>query len=110
MSENDWRILNATRWPARLSVEEVSILLGLKPHDVTHLVAAGFLKPLRKPTPNAPKKFAAVYIEKLRADEQWLHKATLLISKIWFEKNMRAKRGKRSDRMINGGFANSRSA
>ena len=49
--------------PARLEVKAVAILLAFSASDIPVLIAAGLLKPLGKPAPNAPKFFSRVEIE-----------------------------------------------
>jgi hypothetical protein len=100
-----WRLLNCRRLPGRLSVEETAVLLGVKEHDIALLIAAGCLRPLGQPAANAPKKFAAVTIETLREDAQWLNKATAALSKAWSAKNGRAKTRQSAIKGSNGRFA-----
>jgi hypothetical protein len=100
-----WRLLNCRRLPGRLSVEETAVLLGVKEHDIAILIAAGCLRPLGRPAANAPKKFAAVTIETLREDAQWLSKATAMLAKAWFAKNARAKIRDSTIKGANGRFA-----
>ncbi len=102
--EEKWRLLNVRRLPGRLSAEETAALLGVKEHDVTLLIAAGCLKPLGRPAANAPKKFAAVTIEKCRADVEWLDKATTALAKAWAGKNKRAKARNVTAKGSNGRF------
>jgi hypothetical protein len=89
--DEKWRLLNCQRLPGRLSVEETAVLLGVNIHDIPNLIAAGCLRPLGQPAANAPKKFAAVDIENLRVDRQWLAKATVAITRAWAKKNRRGK-------------------
>jgi len=76
--------------PARLSAAETGKLLGFAEHDIQILMAVGKLTPLGDPAANAPKWFGAVEMIRLAADQDWLHKATLDLTKYW-----RHKRGRR---------------
>ncbi len=51
-------VLNMSRLPARLSVED-AVLLGFASHDITILMREELLKPLGRPAPKAPKWFAS---------------------------------------------------
>jgi hypothetical protein len=82
-------LLNCRRLPARLNTSEAAVLLGFQEHDISVLTATGLLEPLGKPAANAPKYFAAVEVEALAANIDWLAKATRLIAKRWREKNTR---------------------
>jgi hypothetical protein len=72
--------------PARLSVEATASVLGFQVHDVAILVAEKLLSPLGRPAPNAPKYFAKVTVEQYATDVQWLHKATVAVSRYWKRK------------------------
>lgn len=76
--------------PARLKVKTVGVLLAFSASDIPVLIAAGLLKPLGKPAPNAPKFFARVQIERLGQDLEWLNQATRCVSQ-----HCIAKRGRR---------------
>jgi hypothetical protein len=52
-------------------------------------MAVGKLTPLGDPAPNAPKWFAAVEMNRLAADMDWLHKATKEIANYWWHKRER---------------------
>ena len=74
---------------ARLDVVTTAKLLGFAEHDIQILMAAGKLKPLGDPAPNAPKWFAAIEVIRLAADREWLNKATREVSKHWRHKRER---------------------
>jgi len=78
--------------PARLEVKTVAVLLAFSVSDIPVLIAAGLLKPLGKPAPNAPKFFARVQIERLGQDLDWLNQATRCVSQHW-----KSKRGRRAN-------------
>lgn len=80
-------LLNCRRLPARLNTTETAVLLGFKDHDINPLVTAKLLAPLGKPAPNAPKYFAAVIVEALAHDPNWLGQATKALAKFWTERN-----------------------
>jgi hypothetical protein len=84
-------LLNCRRLPARLTTGEVAVLLGFQEHDLAPLVAAKLLVPLGKPAPNSPKYFAAVEIDLLAQDREWLDRATKTLAKYWQNKNRRKK-------------------
>jgi len=86
---NEW--LNTRRLPARLTVAQTAVLLGIQPHDVPVLVAARLLTPLGRPAANAPKFFAAFEIEQASRDRSWLDKASKQITQHWKTKNARSK-------------------
>lgn len=75
--------------PARLSAEQTAWLLNCQPHDVPVLVAAGLLKPLGKPQPNAVKYFATCEILAVSANPAWLSKLTVTLGQHWQRKNRR---------------------
>jgi hypothetical protein len=72
--------------PARLEVKEIGVLLGFGESDIPVLIAAGLLKPLGKPAPNAPKFFARVEIERCAENVDWLNKATRCVAQYWKRK------------------------
>src|ERR1700743_2298361 len=94
MQMNDEAIHPMTIWaarnlPARLILVATARLLGFAEDDIPILMAAGKLKPLGDPAPNAPKWFAAVEVVRLAGDVDWLNKATREISKYWRHKRER---------------------
>lgn len=82
-------IFTARRLPGRITAIQTAGLLGFQLHDIAPLMRRKLLRPLGKPAPNAPKWFASAAILKLAQDEQWLSKATELISRNWREKNVK---------------------
>lgn len=78
------------RLPTRLDAAQTAALLGFQPHDVPVLIGLGLLKPLGRPAPNSVRYFAAVEIDRLREDREWLDKATRSIGRKWQEKNRTA--------------------
>ena len=86
-------LLNCRRLPARLNSSETALLLGFQEHDISTLVAARLLAPLGKPAANAPKYFAAVEVEALGRDREWLGQATKALARYWVMKNHGKKNG-----------------
>jgi hypothetical protein len=82
-------LLNFRRLPGRLNTTEVSVLLGFQEHDIPVLIAGKLLNPLGRPAPNSPKYFAAVEIEALGRDRDWLSQATKALAKFWLSKNQK---------------------
>jgi len=80
--------LSRYRLPGRLTVSEVARILGFGDHDIPTLVAKKLLEPLGRPSPNAPKYFAAVEIIARSENPEWLSKATAAISTHWRIKNL----------------------
>jgi len=83
-------ILNLTRLPARLDSQQTAQFLGLQPHDIPILIHARLLRPIGDPKPNSPKYFAAVEIEELARDRNFLDKAQKTIQRHWLMKNNRS--------------------
>ena len=79
--------------PARLEAKEIAVLLGFSESDISVLIAAGLLKPLGKPAPNAPKFFARVEIARVCQDVDWLNQATRCASQYWKRKRERRTNG-----------------
>jgi hypothetical protein len=71
----------------RIDAAAVAKILGFQEHDIPVLVSEGLLKPLGKPTANARKYFAAVYVLELANDSKWLWKATQVVYDHWQKKN-----------------------
>jgi hypothetical protein len=86
-------LLNCRRLPGRLNSAEAALLLGFQEHDISTLVMTRLLAPLGKPASNAPKYFAAVEVEALARDREWLGQATKALAKYWVVKNHRKKTG-----------------
>ena len=83
-------LLSLYRLPARLDAAHTAALLGFQPHDISVLVRLGLLRPLGRPAPNSVRYFAAVEIDRLREDRDWLDKATRAVGRKWQEKNRTA--------------------
>jgi hypothetical protein len=81
------KFLNLRNLPAQLSASEASHLLGVAPHDVPVLASKGLLKPLGHPADSAPKYYALVTVQELKADVKWLHRARQTLYDHWRMKN-----------------------
>lgn len=75
------------RLPGRLTARQTAALLGFQPHDIPILVAAGLLKPLGGPPPQASRYFFTPEILELAANRQFASKATNALYKHWGRKN-----------------------
>ena len=80
-------VLNLVRLPARLSVQQTSMVLGFNETDIQVLMRVRLLKALGNAAPNAPKYFASCEIIQLANNPEWLNKATRAISAHWQKKN-----------------------
>jgi hypothetical protein len=89
MSSQRLQFLNLRNLPARLTSEEAAWFLGFAPHAIPVLIAAGLLKPLGQPAPNAIKYFATTTICDLKQDAHWLFRASKEIMRHWRTKNAR---------------------
>jgi len=92
------RLLNCVRLPGRVTSAESAALLGFHDDDIPILLKGKLLKPLGEPARNAPKYFAATYIETRRNDEAWLNRATKAVTLHWFQKNERISKRNQSAR------------
>lgn len=75
----------------RIDTDQVARLIGFAASDIAVLSRAGLLKPLGRPSPNAPKYYAAAEILQLAANREWLDKATRATSQHWRERNERSR-------------------
>ena len=82
-------LLNLARLPARLNMVQTAAYLGFKPHDIPILVARGLLKPLGRPPQNCEKYFARTKLVEAENNEDWLSRATAILSQHWKDKNAR---------------------
>ena len=67
--------------PACVGMEEAAGFFGWPTYYMPFLVRAGHLKPLGKPAQNARKWFAAVELERVSRDPDWLDKAIRIVEK-----------------------------
>ena len=83
MNNERKELLSLARLPARLNMVETAVYLGFKPHDIPILVARGLLKPLGRPMPNSEKYFARSKLVEAENNEDWLSRATAVLSQHW---------------------------
>jgi len=72
--------------PARLTCEQTAWRLNFAEHDIPILAAAGILRPLGRPAPNAPKYYALADVEELATNPKLLDKATATIQSHWLKR------------------------
>ena len=84
-------LLNFRRLPARLTVEQVAVLLGFHPDGIDHLVDIGLLEMLGGSSRGVQRLFATVYVEQLGQDVKWLAKATIKIRQFHQQRNIARK-------------------
>ena len=89
MNPDQREFLNLARRPARLSIEQAAWVLNFPEHAIAPLVAAGLLRPLGRPGPNAPKFFATAELEACVQDRKWLTRATEAVQSHWRNQNAR---------------------
>jgi len=87
ISDEAAQFLNLRRLPARLTLAQTAVRLGISEHDTRLLL------PLGNPESNAPKFFAARQVEEMAHDPVRLDKMVKAISKHWRAKNQRQDRG-----------------
>ena len=75
------------RLPARLTAEQVGLVVNCQPSDVPILVAARLLKPLGNPPPHSVKYFAASELLEQVKDKTWLTKVTNALNQHWQKRN-----------------------
>lgn len=86
--------LSAPGYPAVLDKQHVEKLLGFTTNELKALIRAGHLLPLGKHRPRTQKRFAAVYILRLREDLDWLSTARDIITGHWRKVNTRARKAR----------------
>ena len=89
MNNDEKSFLSLRILPARLNPEQAAWYVGCHVESIPVLIAAGLLKPLGRPAPNASKFFALAELEVLRADTKWLARATEAIQNWHRNKNDR---------------------
>ncbi|MBI3852685.1 MAG: hypothetical protein HY298_20720 [Verrucomicrobia bacterium] len=84
---NNQDLFHYRRLPARLTVEQVALLLGVLAYEIAILVRLGLLHPLGRPAPNGRKFFSAAEIQALSQNRDWLDKASRILTKHLQDKN-----------------------
>jgi hypothetical protein len=87
----DQELLNCRRLPARLTLDQAALLLGIHPDGMDYLVEIGLIEPLGGFPRGVQRLFAAVYIEHLGKDVKWLAKATAKIRQFNQQRNIARK-------------------
>ena len=87
-------LFQSRRLPARLTVDQAALLLGIHVDGIDHLVEIGLLEALGGAPRGVQRLFAAVYIETLGRDLKWLAKATLKIRQNIQQRNLASKNKK----------------
>jgi hypothetical protein len=83
-------LLFVRRLPARLTAEQVAVLLNIHEHDVPVLTKAGILEPLAASSvSNTVKYFGAAQIEQLSRDTAALSRLTRILQNHWRKSNQR---------------------
>ena len=80
----------------RFDVPQTGRVLGFADYEISVLVRAGLLKPLGKPAQNSHKWFAAVEIQELASNRDWLDKATRTVSQYLQKRNEKAQSASKS--------------
>lgn len=80
-------LLNLRRLPAMLNTPQTAVLLGLAEHDIPPLIAAGLLKPLGNPPPNAVKYFGTMEVLEMAGERAILNKIRSTVYQYWRGKN-----------------------
>src|SRR5687767_1863161 len=89
MKESDMQFLNLRQKPARLTVDQLALILGVQNHDVPILVAKKILHPLGRTRQNSVKYFALKNINEIADDPDKLEKMTVALMDYWRLKNSR---------------------
>ncbi len=93
ISDEAAQFLNLRRLPARLTLAQTAVLLGIGEHDIACLIKTRLLLPLGNPESNAPKFFAARQVEEMTHDPEKMDRIVKTISKHWRTKNVRQTKG-----------------
>ena len=91
MNADQITLLSLQRLPARLTVVEAAMFLGVNTGDISILVASKLLKPLGHPPINGQKYFASCELERLRNDFDWLGRVSDALVRHWRKRNTSAK-------------------
>ena len=98
MNAQEQDLFLCRRLPARLTVDQAALLLGIHPDGIDFLVEIGLLEALGGAPRGVQRLFAAVYIETLGRDLKWLAKATIKIRQNVQQRNL-ANKTKKSLRL-----------
>ena len=87
---NDLDLFNCRRLPARLTIEQVALLLGFQVYEILILVRHGRIKCINYQSRNSRKYFHGAYILSLAADGDFVEKASKAVAKEVRENNRKA--------------------
>jgi hypothetical protein len=87
---NEVDLFNCRRLPARLTIEQVALLLGFQVYEILILVRQGKIKCVNHQSRNSRKYFHGQYILKLAEDGDFVEKASKLVAKVVRENNRQA--------------------
>jgi hypothetical protein len=89
---NEQDLFYCRRLPARLTVNQVAVMLGFHSDGIDHLVDIGLIDVLGGAPRGVQRMFAVVYIEQLGRDVKWLAKATTKIRQFHQQRNVTRKK------------------
>ena len=86
---NELDLFNCRRLPARLTIEQVALLLGFQVYEILILVRQGRIKSVNHQSRNSRKYFHGQYILKLAEDFDFIERASKSVAKSVRENNRR---------------------
>jgi len=86
-SADNLDLFNCRRLPARLTIEQVALLLGFQVYEILILVRQGKIKCVNFQSRNSRKFFHGQYILKLAEDGDFVEKASKSVAKSVRENN-----------------------
>jgi hypothetical protein len=84
---NELDLFNCRRLPARLTIEQVALLLGFQVYEILILVRQGKIKCVNHQSRNSRKYFHGQYVLTLAEDGDFLEKASKMVAKVVRENN-----------------------
>ena len=87
---NEIDLFNCRRLPARLTIEQVALLLGFQVYEILILVRQGKIKCVNHQSRNSRKYFHGQYILTLSEDGDFVEKASRLVAKVVRDNNRQA--------------------
>jgi len=88
MTELD--LFQCRRLPARITIDQVAMLLGFQVYEILILVRQGKIKCVNYQSRNSRKYFHGQYVLKLAEDGDFVEKASKLVAKAVRENNRKA--------------------
>jgi len=92
LNKQELDLFYCRRLPARLTLDQAAVMLGIHSDGMDYLVEIGLLEPLGGAPRGVQRLFAAVYIEQLAQDPKWLTKATVKIRLFNQQRNLARKK------------------